>query len=62
MYALLKKEVTAHRRMWKARFDHYRKVHDNSSRIKVQTTAILSGNSPKRAFKPERKLLPLPSL
>lgn len=62
LYGMLKKEVSAHRRMWKTRFDHYRHVHENASRIKGGTGAILSGNSMRGVMKSERRLLPLPLL
>lgn len=62
LYGLLKKEFAGHKKMWKRRFDHYRQIYDNSAGIKVRTTAILNGGSPKHELKPQPKLLPLPSL
>ena len=58
LYGLLKKEVKTHRAIWKARFDHYRRLHENSNRLKSRTTAIVTGNSARRFSKPEPKLLP----
>lgn len=62
LYGLLKKELNSHKKMWKRRFDHYRQIYGNSTRIKTRATTILSGGSPKHELKPEPKLLPLSSL
>lgn len=58
LYGLLKKELKSHRRTWKTRFDHYRRLHENSSRLKLYTGAILAGNSPRRVLTAAPKLLP----
>jgi hypothetical protein len=62
LYGLLKKELKSHKKMWKRRFDHYRKIYDNSSGIRARTTGILHGGAARHELKSEPKLLPLPSL
>ena len=62
LYGMLKKELNGHKKTWKRRFDHYRKIYDNSSGIKTRTAGILHGATGRHELKSEPKLLPLPSL
>ena len=62
LYELLKKEVNTHRKTWKARYQHYLQVHNNSAQLKQSTTNILQGGRPVKLLKAEPKLLPPPSV
>jgi hypothetical protein len=63
LYALLKKESQTHRKLWKTRFEHYREIHEHSTRLKARTTWILRGDAAGRiTVRPEPKLLPLATL
>lgn len=62
LYGLLKKEIHNHKKTWKRRFDHYRRIHQNSDGIQVRTAGILNGSSARHALRSETKLLPLPAI
>lgn len=62
LYELLKKEVNSHKKIWRARYDHYLQLHVNSTELSQSTTSIVRCGKPIRQVKGGPKALPPPSI
>lgn len=43
LYEMLRKEIKSHKGIWQHRYKHYKKIHENISRLELVTSNILRG-------------------